>query len=649
MHNKLRFYERNYNTNGKPVTPGVWNFDHRDNYFHSTNGTPGFTEIPYTYSTKKCFIQIEEDKVVYRFFNEETQQYEADETTTPIDSDYYEFYKYENGYMVPIENYFSWSEQGKNYELFVYDSSLNFPSAPSVTDNYTSYFFVPNDGVWVWDKDDSKYTVMYSGKKGTNTGGQEINSFDKYNNIYFCNTKDDRPSGKNETKRTEYVYVEEATIQTTNVPITFYSNTPKKTDNIYGLPCNKNGTIKNGKTKKLSIAEADLVPLLVIALPSEKLAVNQVYKTQGSYFYCSGGTWYKLYSNGIEQGIEFKVVSSLSSSDTKDKYYYYDGAMHYYTSVDDTGIYKKEPGKESWTLVSRDEISTLSNVLFRYTLTPVESYLAAPVQQNDKWYVKICRAIYKAATSLWNALRKIGATIKNFFTTLWSWLKGETYYGTEIHFHWGNVTEWNSIQSLKYEGKYYIESEKAVYSIEQDNSGKKAWVKTVEPSAIGQASFQSNIIIPSQDETYWYVQKDQKCYCVNSKGAKTEVPTISYKPVLNLVEDKIYYSKETKKCYILNSNLYMKEAPEYTDFTELYEKADAIRLVLNYDDDVYSTAFKNFNRMIQVLNEELGYNFPTNTNTVQPTSSSPGDWGFYFYDKYQGWITGQEASSLGII
>lgn len=648
MHNKLRFYERNYNANGKPVSPSPWTFDHRDNYFHSTNNTPGFTEIPYTYSTKKCFIQIEEDEVVYRFFNEETQQYETDITVTPQDSDYYEFYKYENGYMVPIENYFSWSESNKNYELFVYDSSLNFPSEPPVTGNYTSYFFVPNDGIWAWDTGTKKYTVVQSGKKGTNTEGQEKNDFDKYNNIYFCNTVDERPSGKNKTKRTEYAYVEEATVQTTDYSIAFYSSTPENTDAIYGLPCNKDGTIKSGKTKKFQINEEDLVPLLVVALPSEKLAVTQVYKTRGSYFYCSGGTWYKLYSGGITQEVEFKAVSSLSSSDPKNKYYYYNGAMHYYTSVDNTGIYKKESGKESWTLVSGDEISTLSNILFRYTLTPVESYLAAPAQQNDKWYVKICRAIYKAATSLWNTLRKIGATIKNFFTTLWSWLKGETYYGTEIHFHWGDVTEWDSIQTLKYNGEYYIASEKAVYGIVQDDSGKKVWTIAANSNAIGQVSFQSNIIVPQSKETYWYVQKDQKCYCASNEGIK-EVPTISYRPNLNLTEDEIYYSKETKKCYILNSNLYMKEAPEYTDFTELYEKADAIRLVLNYDDDVYSTAFKNFNKMIQVLNEELGYNFPTNTNTVQPTGDSPGDWGFYFYDKYQGWITGKEANSLGII
>lgn len=647
MHNKLRFYERNYKNDGKPVSPSPWTFDHRDNYFHSTNSTPGFTEIPYTYSTKKCFIQIEEDEVVYRFFNEETQQYETDITVTPQDSDYYEFYKYENGYMVPIENYFSWSENNKNYELFVYDSSLNFPSVPSVTTGYASYFFVPNDGIWAWDTTANKYTVVQPGKKETNSEGQEKNDFDKYNSIYFCNTKGDLPSGKNETKRTEYAYVEEATVQTTDYRINFYSDTPKETDDIYGLPCNKNGTIKSGKTKKLQISKGDLIPLLVIALPSEKIAVTQVYKTGGSYFYCYNGTWYKLYSGEIAQEIEFKVVSTLSSSDPKNKYYYYNGAMHYYTSVDSTGIYKREDSQENWSLVRKEDIPSLSNILFRYTLTPVESYLAAPAQQNDKWYVKICRAIYKAATSLWNTLRKIGATIKNFFTTLWSWLKGETYYGTEIHFHWGNIIEWDSIQTLKYEGKYYIKNKKAVYSIAQDDQGKKCWSRTAPSESIGKVSFQSNINF-AQNDTYWYVEKDGKCYHV-IKYRLEEVPTITSMPDLNLAEEKIYYSKDTKKCYILNSNLYMKEAPEYTDFTELYEKADAIRLVLNYDDDIYSTAFKNFNKMIQVLNEELGYNFPTNTNTVQPTGDSPGDWGFYFYDKYQGWITGKEANSLGII
>jgi hypothetical protein len=91
-------------------------------------------------------------------------------------------------------------------------------------------------------------------------------------------------------------------------------------------------------------------------------------------------------------------------------------------------------------------------------------------------------------------------------------------------------------------------------------------------------------------------------------------------PKIENIDSTIFYSKEDKICYRLDEtteNVYkFVPALEYSDFTELYEKADAIRLVLNYDDDVYSTAFKNFNRMIQVLNEELGYNFPTNTNTV---------------------------------
>lgn len=118
------------------------------------------------------------------------------------------------------------------------------------------------------------------------------------------------------------------------------------------------------------------------------------------------------------------------------------------------------------------------------------------------------------------------------------------------------------------------------------------------------------------------------------------------------IENYIFYASQEKQTYKYNEKLSQwMEDTEHSSLDGLYDYADAIRQVLDYKDHVLSSAaIKEFNSQINKLNEELGYNFPTNTNTLQPQNEKDkGDWGFYYYDKVQGWITGKEANELEVL
>ena len=641
MHNKLRFYERNYKTDGKPATPEVWNFDHRDNYFHSTNGTPGFTEIPYTYSTKKCFIQIEEDKVVYRFFNEETQQYEA-EIEPELSEETSQFYIYKNGYFDEIEDAYDYNKNDTKYTIEFYNAYANLPS-PGI-EGSNVYYYVLGEGFFQWDSASSTYNAV-----DDETANENLKSYFDCKTITFLDTLSE---AKNAT--TDYVYIAEEVINPTKFSIDFSYTAGVS---YWGIPCNYKGDLESGNFKNIGTLNQTSFVSRDYFLPMAFEEEDKVYSFKGNCYVSRNNQWYRITKNSLE-GQKFKVVDSQPSTLEEGYVYYWGGQFYSSSTVDKAGFYKKiEEGK--YQKCSDKETEKFEGQLFRYKLTKVETYLATSATQSDPWYVRICRKVYELATSFWNTIKKIGQAIGSFFSNLWSWLKGESYYGTEINFYWGNnIVETDTIGSqLNYNESYLLsntikDSEPTVKHI---IDGTWEDIKALKYATMHRAK-EAEAKGEVENNKYIYIIKDSTCYYKNGQGKWLTIPSVtseSMLPKIENIDSTIFYSKEDKICYRLDEtteNVYkFVPALEYSDFTELYEKADAIRLVLNYDDDVYSTAFKNFNRMIQVLNEELGYNFPTNTNTVQPTSSSSGDWGFYFYDKYQGWITGQEASSLGII
>lgn len=650
MHNKLRFYERNYvssevpddssDPNGskhlvtKPEKTGIWEFDHKDNYFHSTKGTPGFTEIPYTYSTKKCFIQIEEDKVVYRFFNEETQQYEA-EIEPELSEETSQFYIYKNGYFNEIQDAYDHLKDNITYTIEFYNAYANLPNPGS--EKSEIYYYILGEGFFKWDKDANNYVAI------DDTGIKDC--FD-WKTITFLNSLSEA-----KTATTDYAYISEEVVNPTKASINFSYTASAP---YWGIPCDYKGNPEGGNFKNIGTLNQTSFVSRDYFLPMIFEEEDKIYSFKGNYYVSRSNQWYRITKNSLA-GKKFKIVDSQPSTLEEDCVYYWGGNFYCGSEIEAAGFYKRKENGE-YQKSTNSEVASLEGQLFKYQMTKVETYLATSATQSDPWYVRVCRKIYELATSFWNTLKKIGQAIGSFFSNLWSWLKGEAYYGTEINFYWGsNIVETDTIGSqLNYSESYLLSNTTSNDNPTVKHISGQAWetYKAGKYATIHKAK-KTGV----SGNTYVYIIKDSTCYYINSRGEWLAIPSVASEnmlPTVKNINNTIFYSKEDKICYRLNESatkgVYnFVPALEYSDYTELYEKADAIRLVLNYDDDIYSTAFKNFNRMIQVLNEELGYNFPTNTNTVQPTGGSPGDWGFYFYDKYQGWITGKEANSLGII
>lgn len=748
MENMISFYKRAYQENNnsgfkKPQNVGPWIIGSDNNYQpdDSNDITSGFTKIPYHYKAKKCFIKIEEDDIVYRYFNEETQQYEQElHVDLPKNTFGKSFYWVNNGIMEEYDN--------NSEKLTVFDYYSNFPIKGIVSSGQNPHYYYSKDTLefYKFKENGSYYEKLElaeiegafnkvkflndynefgsNAKDGdiaiiNNNSGQsseelsniKVNILNKSNYRGVANF----PSEVNtlqegviykQVSDNDYIYyiykgdveiqgdVEvQIPIQLRGIckdpPIVDPSNNKNKIQNI---------SSSNFNTGSFTNAGASL-PLLGIEDNNIYYRQLQLLTDDNKLYYHKDGTWYYLVEDNInftyelENGTDFKkVVSRVPTKSNMDKQHIYVNSGYYKTIInfsDSQYGYYRYNGS-SWEHLSN--LSEYNNEIYIREMNSVETYLTNTVLYEsaaDPLYVKICREVYRAAMWLWNGIKKIGDIIKNFFSTIFSWLKGETYLGTEIEFYWNSdqIEEIPSIPMNQLMNYCYVTSQRKVF---QYLNGWNS-VGTVEETP-------NSISDYSGSDTYVFSMKDWQAY-VKIDNEYKKINTVDFKYQLvkspNVSENHIYFVQDQKACYryeLINNNPKWTLIPEYTSFDALYEAACALRLVLNYKSDIYLTAFKNFNSMIVILNDEFGYNFPTKDNTVQPIAPKRplvgvegqiykeedtyytwevqlgignnwveinpnseefeqlcGDYGFYFYDRIKGWMTGKEAHALGII
>lgn len=596
----VSFYERIPNTEVAP-----WTFKSSGNYQNAIE-TPGFKQIPYTYKTRKVFIEIEEDKISYYYFNEDTMQYELLETIQDDDDYIYSIFYSNPG--ITIEESMNFgpdndSSDVSDYWIEVKDTvggiePLTSESTEMILDNF--YYYAKAEKKFFW--------------KGSSVEGEN-----------------ELPSNVGE-------YVKSIIINGDDIYCYDYDELKTSYKRGIKLPTHQQGED-------------------YYFLETKDKTLNPSKTWDPGLYHWEDSEWTSISGKKINI-VEDDSFLSDSESD-QGAYYYFNNALYSYSS------------ENVWT-----PIKDGAQILFIKQTSTTEGYLNLNLENSkDKWYVRICRAVYSVFTGIWRGLVKIGKAIGSFFKNLWNWLKGQRYYGTEITFYWGdNIIEIPSYEDLSSQSTI-ISRDQVFQSMDTPkkfwyfNNDKYEWTKfnCEKYEGFKRTEHESHILSRKKDldnhkgaGNIYYVIQTQKIYLCQDGISWKEIPIISdtamrlfiENPDKDIYQSYIFYCAKEKQCYKFFINQWIEDT-EHSSLDGLYEHADALRQVLDYKDHlIASTAIKEFNSQISSLNELLGYNFPTNTNTLQPIKNDEkkqGDWGFYYYDKVRGWITGREAYELEIL